>query len=368
MTKENQQKKIRSKKVKIIQETDLKNDKSIEKDSNGGAHFLLHISSDTENLQKKAELTKKKNGEAKSITNLTNKKTLTNNEATKNEIINNEVTKNEITNNEVTKTDNKTDKNISKTKYPVYNFSTATTKRSQKITRKIWNLLEWVAVSALIFTIIFFIINFSSYSMLLKNKLEKLYGTFELDPYIEKIIDTKEVKQEALPIIAEEIQFKTQIPPLNIDVSPPDDRIIIPRVNKNVPIVNISSENLIKKDWNALENDIQDALRDGVVHYPGTAQAGSKGNVVITGHSSYFPWDSGRFKDVFALLHEVVVGDTIIVFHDQHKFVYEVYEKKVVMPDQVDILTQEGEERLTLITCTPIGTNLKRLIILARPI
>ncbi len=246
----------------------------------------------------------------------------------------------------------------------------ATPKKRSRISRKIWNLLEWIAVSALIFTALFFVINFSSYSMLLKNKLEKVTGTFQLDPYIEQMMDdgTAPAAQEPLPPVTENSSFSSQIPPLKLEVSPPDDRVIIPRINQNVPIVNVSSENLIKRDWNALETDIQDALKEGVVHYPGTAQPGDRGNVVITGHSSYFPWDPGRFKDVFALLHEIVVGDTVIVYHDQHKYTYEVFEKKVVNPDEVEVLTQEGDERLTLITCTPVGTNLRRLIVFARPV
>jgi sortase A len=135
-----------------------------------------------------------------------------------------------------------------------------------------------------------------------------------------------------------------------------------------VPIVQVSSENLIRRDWNGLEADIQGALHDGVVHYPGTAQAGDLGNVVLTGHSSYFPWDPGRFKDVFALLHEIIIGDTIVVYHDQQKYNYIVYKTEVVTPGKVEILTQEGEDRLTLITCTPVGTNLKRLIVFAKPL
>jgi sortase A len=62
------------------------------------------------------------------------------------------------------------------------------------------------------------------------------------------------------------------------------------------------------------------------------------------------------------------VGDNVIVYHDQKKYEYRVYDKKVIKPSQVDILTQEGEDRLTLITCTPVGTDLNRLVLLARPI
>lgn len=245
-------------------------------------------------------------------------------------------------------------------------------KHKAKLGMKIWNFLEWIAMSALIFVIFFFIINFSAYSTLIKSKLQNMTGNFEINPYIEQMLKPDEpedtTSQTPLPLTETQSQSVQQIPNVDISVAPPDERIIIPRINKNIPIVKVSTENLIKRDWGALENEIQEALRDGVVHYPGTAEPSESGNVVITGHSSYFPWDPGRFKDVFALLHEVAVGDTIIVYYNQQKYSYEVYETRVVTPDKVDVLTQAGENRLTLITCTPVGTNLKRLVVLAKPI
>ncbi len=233
--------------------------------------------------------------------------------------------------------------------------------------RKIWNTLEWIATSALIFAVLFFAMNFNAYSTLLLNKLDKLRGDIQTNPVVQNLTTSLGATQQPLPIATTADQSKKQIPYLNIEVAPPDDRVIIPRINKNVPVVKVSTENLIKRDWGALEAEIQQALQYGVVHYPGTAEAGENGNVVITGHSSYFSWDPGRFKDVFALLHEVVVGDTIIVYHNQKKYFYQVYETQVVTPDKIDILTQRGENRLTLITCTPVGTNLKRLVVFARP-
>ena len=232
---------------------------------------------------------------------------------------------------------------------------------------KIWNTLEWLATSALIFTFIFFAVNFNAYSTLFLDKLNQLRGTVQTNPLIQTLTHPASATQQPLPIATNATQSKKQIPYLEIQVAPPDDRIIIPRINKNVPIVKVNTENLIKRDWSALESDIQGALKDGVVHYPGSAEPGENGNVVITGHSSYFSWDPGRFKDVFALLHQVKVGDTIFVYHNQKQYQYQVYETQVVMPDQIDILTQKGENRLTLITCTPVGTNLKRLVVFATP-
>jgi LPXTG-site transpeptidase (sortase) family protein len=241
--------------------------------------------------------------------------------------------------------------------------------RSFNMGVKLWNTLEWIATSALIFMLLFFAVNYQAYYQLLVNKLDKIRGIVSVNPYIQKIVPETApvITQELLPGTATPELNKKQIPLIALNIAPPDERVIIPRINKNVPVVGVSSENLIKRDWNALEKEIQAALKDGVVHYPGTAQPGQNGNVVITGHSSYFAWDPGLFKDVFALLHDVNIGDTVIMYYNQKKYVYKVFDKKVIMPDQVDVLTQGGDNRLTLITCTPVGTNLKRLVILARP-
>jgi len=235
---------------------------------------------------------------------------------------------------------------------------------------KIWNILEWFALSALVFMLLFFIVNFQAYAELAKVKIARITNTYEVDPFIEQLVggDEKKTEQKLLPLQKTTVEKKQIIPELNMAVSPPDERIVIPDINKNVPIVEIGTENLIKRDWNALEAQIQKALQDGVVHYPGTAEPGESGNVVLTGHSSYFVWDPGRFKDVFALLHDVSVGDEVLVYHDQKPYKYVVYDKKVVLPSEIDVLTQAGENRLTLITCTPVGTNLKRLVLLAKPL
>jgi LPXTG-site transpeptidase (sortase) family protein len=244
-------------------------------------------------------------------------------------------------------------------------------KATKKISVKIWNFLEWIALSSLIFAIFFFAMNFQSYTELFKLKYSKITGTYQVDPYIEEAMGNDNIKPsgiELLPLEKNTREKKQPVPDLSLAVAPPDNRIIIPRINKNVPIVNVSTQSLIRRDWAGLEADIQEALKGGVVHYPGTAEPGQNGNVVVTGHSSYFPWDPGRFKDVFALLHDVVVGDEILIYNDQKPYRYTVTEKTIVLPDKIDVLTQQGEDKLTLITCTPVGTNLKRLIVVAKPV
>ena len=52
---------------------------------------------------------------------------------------------------------------------------------------------------------------------------------------------------------------------LMIDINPSDDRIVIPSIKKNIPIV-------WPKDGD--ETDIMEALKSGVAHFPGTAYPG----------------------------------------------------------------------------------------------
>lgn len=230
------------------------------------------------------------------------------------------------------------------------------------------NGVRQVVASFVILVVLFLLMNSSAYYQISKTKIQQFFGTDKQSPLevlIDPDINNTEVPLETTP--DQGFQYQ-QIPKLNIEISPITDRIVIPRINQNVPIIQVSSQNLINRDWKALENDIQDALKVGVVHYPGTSLPGDDGNVVITGHSSYFPWDPGRFKDVFALLHDVELGDKILVYSNQKKYIYEVTDIQIVKPNNIEVLKQTPSEQLTLITCTPVGTNLKRLIVIAKPV
>ncbi|MBL4694536.1 class D sortase [Candidatus Gracilibacteria bacterium] len=243
-----------------------------------------------------------------------------------------------------------------KTPEPKRNFKTIISDASHQI-----------IASVVIFAIGFLAMNFSAFYSIGKFKVQSWLQGDEptiLEEFVQEQVPTKTVLQVSKDLNSQ----KVNIPELSLSVGPSDNRIIIPRINQNLPVVRVSSQNLVKRDWKALETDIQSALKNGVVHYPGTSLPGQNGNVVITGHSSYFPWDPGRFKDVFALLHQVVEGDEIVLYQDQEKFSYVVQEIKVVLPEDIEVLKQTPDDRLTLITCTPVGTNLKRLIVIAKPV
>lgn len=232
----------------------------------------------------------------------------------------------------------------------------------------LFDKFKFLATSTAIFLVAFVAINWSAYSEIAVHWYRETTGVNELSPLNEFAEDDK-VEQAVAAVESSPFAVNHfSVPKIDLDVVPPGTRIVIPRINKNVPVANVSDDRLIQRDWAGLEQDMQDALKGGVVHYPGTPWFDQSGNVVLTGHSSYYPWDPGRFKDVFALLHQVEKGDEIVAFHDQQKFKYVVDEIKVVLPSQINVLGDSGDDRLTLITCTPIGTNLKRLIVIAKPV
>jgi LPXTG-site transpeptidase (sortase) family protein len=138
--------------------------------------------------------------------------------------------------------------------------------------------------------------------------------------------------------------------------APAEDTLIIPKINVEAPIVYMQSYD---------NNQILEDIKRGVGHYYGTAEPGRVGNTFLTGHSSYYWWSGGEYNQVFANLDKLEVGDLIYAYHDGDKFVYKVSERFIIRPSETGVLNQTDKPMMTLMTCTPIGTNLKRLIVQA---
>lgn len=141
----------------------------------------------------------------------------------------------------------------------------------------------------------------------------------------------------------------------------PEPKIIIPKINLEVPVV---------YDMNTVEEaDVQKALEQGVVHYASTPNPGEQGNVVIVGHSSNNILNSGKYKFAFVLLKRLESEDVFFIQKDRVRYTYKVYKKEIVAPNDVSVLdTQDRANTITLITCDPPGTSLNRLIIVAEQI
>jgi sortase A len=104
-----------------------------------------------------------------------------------------------------------------------------------------------------------------------------------------------------------------------------------------------------------------------LVNYGGTAVPPDKGNAVIFGHSTlpqlYSP---GNYKTIFAKLHMIEVGDTIIATVAGVDYTYKITQIQIVSPsDFAPLMQRYDQSYLTVITCTPPGTTWERLVVKA---
>ena len=100
-------------------------------------------------------------------------------------------------------------------------------------------------------------------------------------------------------------------------------------------------------------------LKDGPGHYPGTRMPGEAGNSAIAGHRT-------TYGGPFNRLDELDVGDPIEVTTLAGNFRYEVMDEMIVHPDEVSVLDDTEDGRLTLTTCNPKYSAAERLIIVAK--
>lgn len=143
------------------------------------------------------------------------------------------------------------------------------------------------------------------------------------------------------------------------DVKYQDFHLEIPSLNVNAPIIADVDGN----DKNAYFK----SLEGGVAHFKGTAKPGEGSNIFIFGHSSYYWWAAGDYKEIFKNLEDVKEGDEIDVWYNLKEYKYKVTETRVVEPTDVDVLKPTPSEQLTLMTCVPVGTDKERLIAIAKP-
>lgn len=141
----------------------------------------------------------------------------------------------------------------------------------------------------------------------------------------------------------------------------PEAKVVIPKINVEVPVVYGQAS--------IAEKDIQNSLEQGVVHYAITSNPGEQGNTVIVGHSSNNLLNKGKYKFAFVLLNKLEIGDTFSLNKDGKRYTYKIYQKKIVKPTDVSVLgATDKPATATLITCDPPGTALNRLVVVGEQI
>lgn len=134
--------------------------------------------------------------------------------------------------------------------------------------------------------------------------------------------------------------------------------IVIPKIGANARILT----NVDPVD----EKIYLPALQKGVAHASGTAFPGEGGHIFLFAHSTDYFWNVGYYNAIFYLLYKLEKGDEVNIFYQGKRYVYHVIGKEIVDPSRVEFLTRKSNrEFLTLQTCWPPGTTLKRLLVFA---
>ncbi|MGC8880778.1 MAG: sortase [Minisyncoccia bacterium] len=135
--------------------------------------------------------------------------------------------------------------------------------------------------------------------------------------------------------------------------------LILPKFEIEAPIISVQ-----KLD----SKIIYQKLKRGVVLYPGSNEPG-QGYSIIIGHSSQYPWETGRYKSVFSLLNQFSEGDLVYVVWNQKLLVFKVIAKKIFVPwpkgeeSTETVFPPSNEKVLVLQSCWPVGVAAKRVAV-----
>lgn len=142
-------------------------------------------------------------------------------------------------------------------------------------------------------------------------------------------------------------------------IKPVDENfgIVIPKIGANSRIVeNVDPYN---------SRVYQQALTRGVAHAKGTVLPGNVGNIFLFSHSSVNFYEANRYNSIFYLLSKMEKDDEVYLFYNKQKYRYKVIDKKIVRASDISYLSPKiSEQRLTLMTCWPAGTTLRRLLVI----
>lgn len=135
---------------------------------------------------------------------------------------------------------------------------------------------------------------------------------------------------------------------IKLAVSTSSYNLSIPKLRINNATVMVGGEDLSKS----------------LIHFTGP-QPGNYGNPVIFGHST-IPWlyNPQDYKTIFSKLPDLERGDDIFITSDNITYRYQVIDMRVTSPDDLTVLEQNYDSAyITLVTCVPPGTYLKRLVV-----
>ena len=131
----------------------------------------------------------------------------------------------------------------------------------------------------------------------------------------------------------------------NGNIATTTNLLIIPKIGVKIPIVEGVSEK---------------ALNKGAWRLPETSTPEKGSNTVITGHRWLYRPPSEK---TFYLLDKLETGDTFKITWNGKDYNYKIIGVSIVLPKDVWVLNASEKSIVTLITCTPLFSTEKRLVV-----
>ncbi|HEY5156038.1 MAG TPA: class E sortase [Acidimicrobiales bacterium] len=141
------------------------------------------------------------------------------------------------------------------------------------------------------------------------------------------------------------------LPPLPLPERPPDD----PHAPTPVVVLGTLAIPRIAINAELQEGITLTAINRGPGHWPGTAQPGQLGNLVVAGHRTLF-------SHPFRQLDRLQPGDPVVFTTPAGAFTYQVRGIVIVDGQAVDIAAQAWAHTATLFACHPPGSAAQRIV------
>lgn len=177
-----------------------------------------------------------------------------------------------------------------------------------------------------------------------------------LVPALLRYNESDSLYQSRLPMVTQNSALAVET-----DTEPENTNPIVAKSDFNFQKLGIIAP--VTWDVNYNEKEIQTSLQNGLSHLKGSSRPGENGTIILTGHSSNFAWAKGDYKTVFAPLLKSNLEDEIVINYQGKDFTYKVSQVYEVEPTRIDLLSSRDDVSLRLITCTPLGSTRKRLIV-----
>lgn len=172
---------------------------------------------------------------------------------------------------------------------------------------------------------------------------EKLETCIEhAEQYNRNLYEKNQMMLQNQNVFTEEEQYEQQ---LNLFGNGIMGSIQIPKIKVNLPIYHGTEEEVLSVGAGHLQ---ESSLPVGNLHT----------HSVLTGHRGL------PTSQLFTRLDELEKGDLFFIHTYNRTLAYEVCEIQVVLPEEREILEiREGEDLVSLVTCTPYGINTHRLVV-----